>query len=727
MRRFSPVTFLLLALLTFPSAVLAQRSDFTESQSPASISTDVVIVRLAGVPMASAGLPVSAEDGQIDLATPEAQAYEAQLRAKQDEFIAYLGSVAPTARVTHRYTVVYNGVAVALNGTAVSALLAGPNVQSVSLSRVVRPTMNVSLGLIGADVLWSKVGGSGNAGSGVKVGVIDSGIDQRHPFFADATLTFPKGYPKCDFADNCALTTPKVIVAREYPKSPTYDASDANGHGTHVSGTVAGVHGTTAPGVSSTLSGVAPKAYLGNYNVFPGTTEGAYDVDIIDALEDAVRDRMNVLNMSLGGPIPVDDLGNPIEDPLKDAVNSTVDAGLVVVVAAGNSGPGSQTVSTPGVAEKAITVGATTNKHFLGVPVSTTIGSFGAAIGQFNAYDPAVSAPLANWAAALPGSGEGCEPSLDPNYRGKIVLIRRGTCNFTLKVRNAQNAGAVGVLMINNVGGDPVAMGHDGTEPKPTIPAVMLSKTDGEALRPAGGSATVDGTRQAEFVTNNHDIMAGFSSRGPTMFTYQIKPDLTGPGVNIYSSIPNGGYAFFQGTSMASPHVAGASAVLRQLNPKWKPEDIKSALSSTAKRPVFAHTNGTTPTTVMNRGAGRMDLSRAGAPGALFSPVNVSFGVVQPTSFTVSRTVTVKGTGGKRSYTAAISQTFSDPNLRVTVSPASFTLRNNETATLTLTISSNGLAVPGQYEGDITVTSGGSTQVVPYWIWLTSEAVPGIP
>lgn len=684
------------------------RSDFTETATTSSTSGNVVIVRLQGAPVASAeGIPRSEEDGQVLLESAEAQAHAAQLEGQQSAFISYLQAAAPQARVIRRWQVVYNGVAVELNGADPAVITAGPNVAAVAPARTFQPTMNVSGGVINAQALWSQVGGTNRAGAGIKVGIIDSGIDSRHPFLTDPNLAMPRGFPKCDFTENCALTTAKVIVAREYPKSDAWTADDANGHGTHVSGTVAGVSGTTAPFAQTPLSGVAPKAYLGNYNVFPGNTESASEFDIIDALEDAVKDGMNVLNMSLGGDPPPP----PIEDPLADAVNATADAGLVVAVAAGNSGPGAETIDSPGVAEKALTVGAVTNPHFIGLIVTSPAGSMGAAAGQFNAYDPPLSAALA---ASGPGvQGEQCEPTLDPTFRGKIVLVRRGGCNFTLKVRNAELAGAVGVLMQNNVAGDPVAMGHDGTEPAPRIPAVMISKVDGEALRAhLGATVSVDGTQQAEFLTQNVDIMAGFSSRGPTPYSFRIKPDVTAPGVNVYSSIPGGGYAMFQGTSMATPHVAGAAALLRQNNKRWTPQQVKSALSSTAQRPVFDHVNGTSAVTVMHRGTGRIDLGAAGKAALSFSPSNVGFGK-QLATFTASRTVTVTNNTNKK-QTVSIAVSPIRGSISVTLSTTTLQLGGGQSASVT--VRASGTTLGGEHEGDLVFTVGGQAHRVPYWV-----------
>ncbi len=424
---------------------------------------------------------------------------------------------------------------------------------------------------------------------------------------------------------------------------------------------------------------------------------------------------MNVVNMSLGGPVML-----PGPDPLEDAVNSTVDACLVVAVAAGNSGPGSETIDSPGIAEKALTAGATTNPHFIGISVNTASSSFGAAVGEFASYNPSVTGTYVKWDPALPTSGEACQQSLNPAFQGKIALIRRGSCTVTTKIRNAQNAGAIGVLISNNVAGDPVAMAHDGTDPKPTIPAAMISKSDGAAMRSAAPSTvTVDDSQQKEFLTGSVDIIAGFSSRGPTPFTARIKPDVTAPGVNVYSSVPNGGFALFQGTSMATPHVAGSAALLRQLHPRWSPQDIKSALSSSAKRPVFDHVNGTAAVTVMDRSTGRIDLTRAGSVVATFNPSNVSFGKRLPLlPFSDQRTIVVKNTGNStRTYSVAVEQTSSDPSLLVQLSTPTLTLGPGQSGTVVLTISGS-LILMGEFEGDVvfrTVTETAGLRV-PYWV-----------
>src|SRR5437867_6804478 len=454
------------------------------------------------------------------------------------------------------------------------------------------------------------------------------------------------------------------------------------------------------------MSGIAPGAWLGNYNVFPDhvneSRHGARSEDILNAVDAAIADDMDILNLSLGGGYH----GN--NDLLANGLDNAVDAGVVVAVAAGNSGPGAGTLESPGRARKVITVGASTNQHFVGQPFTYPAGggtTIGAAVGDFAAL-PTASFDL------FDTQSNGCA-SVDPGASGKLAIIDRGACVFSQKVTNAKAAGAVGVLVINNVAGDPTAMartaGFDDD-----LPAVMIGKNEGAALRASGETtASAEETFQ-EFVTpENKDILAGFSSQGPTNVDFAVKPDVTSVGVNVLSSItcvgkPVGcpgdgsGWAFFSGTSMSTPHIAGSSAVLLQLQPDWSPSEIKSALVNHADLVVKDAATGLHDIGPTAQGAGRENLSVAADATSWMDPVSASFGRVtlgHPTSvtitlsnpsgtdetFSVSVTKFTPDTFGGTVPSIYDAGTLSAGDDRVTV-PASVTVPANGSTTMTVTV-----------------------------------------
>jgi minor extracellular serine protease Vpr len=279
------------------------------------------------------------------------------------------------------------------------------------------------------------------------------------------------------------------------------------------------------------------------------------------------------------------------------------------------------------------------------------------------------------------------------------------------------------VLIYNNVLGDPTAMAQDGTPNQPTIPAVMVSETNGLALAGlAPSTATVNGTGEQEFLTDGSsaDILASFSSRGPSPFTLSIKPDLTAPGVNVYSSIPAFGcasppcFAFFQGTSMATPHTAGSAALLVQLHPTWSPAQIKSALVNSAHRPVKNPSSGAALSNPMDRGAGRIDLAAASSTPLTFDPVSVSFGQftgIPPVGFPQS--VSVQNVSG-----SIQSCSVSTGSSLVGASPSTLNVGANGHATLTLRLNAGGTA-GGDYFGDVTITCGSTVLHVPWWVRIS--------
>src|SRR5438552_16496222 len=445
------------------------------------------IVQLKGDPISTNPSTKPPHGRKIDFNSQAVRSYRAQLNQKRNEFKRWLRTNAPSARVTGEYDVALNAVAVQLNGTPLARIAAAPMVQSAEYNALYHPTLSESYKIINASDAWTAAGGRATAGAGIKIGDIDTGIDNTHPFFDPTGFSYPLGFPKCDALDSasnhkdqdCKYVSPIVIVAKVFynkAKQQGLDAQAIQDHGTHTAGIAAGVTGKTAVvnGVEiDDMSGIAPGAWLGNYNVFPGDVLNARSEDILNAVDAAIEDGMDVLNLSLGGGFH----GN--NDLLANGLDNAVDAGLVVAVAAGNSGPGAGTLESPGRARKVITVAASTNQHFVGQLFTYPEGggtTIGAAVGEFP--------PLPTASYDLFDTHSTACTSVDPGASGKLAIVDRGTCTFSTKVRNAIAAGAVGVVVINNVAGDPIGMAKDGLGGD-DLPAVMISKNDGAALRAA--------------------------------------------------------------------------------------------------------------------------------------------------------------------------------------------------------------------------------------------------
>ena len=499
------------------------------------------VVQLKGDPISTNPGTKPAHGRKIDFNSNAVRSYRAQLNAGRNQFKRWLRTNAPAARVTSEYDISLNAVAVKLNGTSLATIAAAPMVQSAEYNVLYYPNLSQSHFIINADPAWAAAGGRAMAGAGIMIGDIDTGIDNTHPFFDPTGFSYPSGFPKCDAADSnshhqdqdCKYVSPKVIVAKVFYNKAGQQGLDAQAiqdHGSHTAGIAAGIFNPSLNAVVNgvminSMSGIAPGAFLGNYNVFPGGVLNARNEDILNAVDAAIADGMDVLNLSLGGNYH----GN--NDLLANGLDNAVDAGLVVAVAAGNSGPGAGTLESPGRARKVITVAASTNQHFVGEPFTYPAGggtSIGAAVGDFDPL-PAQSFNL------FDTHSNGCT-SVDPGAAGNLAIIDRGVCTFSQKVANAKAAGAIAVLIINNVAGDPIAMartaGFDDN-----IPAVMIGLNEGTALRGSGAATASTTAIFQEFITANKDILAAFSGQGPTTVDVAVKPDVTSVGVNVLSSI----------------------------------------------------------------------------------------------------------------------------------------------------------------------------------------------
>ena len=680
-----------------------------DNAAQVSQDTGSALVQLNADPLATATATRPPHGKKIDFNSNAVKSYRAQLSALRNDYKAWLRANVPHAQVTGEFDISLDAVAVQLNGATLPQVSATPLVTHAEYEGLYRPiAFDPDLGLIHALEAWAAGGGAANAGAGVKVAIVDTGIDVTHPCFSDA------GYAKQNQLGDPHFTNNKVIAAKVFNnKTPSqhYTAEALQDHGTHVSGTVACNFGTpaTVNGVAIPygISGVAPRALLGNYNVFPGQVVNARSEDILNALEAAYADGFDVANMSLGGG------AHGIQDLLTVAVDNLDQADMVVAVAAGNSGPGLFTVESPGSAARALSAGASSVPHFVGAPVTASGATYGAATGDF----AVVSTDLTTTLHAVTGSTNGlstaCSPLPAGSLAGQIALVSRGVCAFSVKIRNAQAAGAAAVLVANNVAGDPSAMATDGTPDQPTTPAYMVSRADGQALLGVNGAATTIGATLAYFLTTNADIMAGFSSQGPTDVDFRVKPDVVAPGVNVLSSIPHAFcdtppcFAFFQGTSMATPHLAGSAAVVRGQHPDWSAAEVRSAIVNTADRDVLKNFSTAAAESNVNIiGAGRENLASAVRASAALDPVSVSFGAVPSGSGQVkSFNVTLRNVGNTAaSWQVAI--TPGDASVAYDVSPKSVTLAVGESTIVTVTMTAGRPAATGGHQAWLTVAAG---------------------
>jgi minor extracellular serine protease Vpr len=663
------------------------------------VDSSSAIVQLKGDPLSTYVKTKPAPGKKIDFSNNTTKSYRAQLSALRNDFKQWLRANAPAAKVTGEFDIALNAVAVQLNGVGLGTIASAPMVAKAQYEGRYRPLDNSDpdLALIHAIDAWNQGGGAANAGRGVKVAIIDTGIDIEHPCFDDA------GYPATPQLGDHRFTNNKVIVARVFNNQANrfdHTPEAIADHGTHVAGTVACNLDTpaTVSGVDIPydVSGVAPAAQLGNYNVFPGEDGDARSEDILDALEAAYEDGMDVTNMSLGGG------ARGVQDLLTDAVDDLDQAGLVNAVAAGNSGPGHFTIESPGSAARALTAGAMTVGHFVAAPISVGGNTYAGVSGDFAVVTEDLTAPLG---VVLDGTAlsTACNTNKPAtgSLTGKIALISRGVCTFSEKIRNAEAAGAVATLVVNNVAGDATAMGQDGTPNQPTKPAYMVALASKTALMAANGQSTTISKDLAYFTSPNSNIMAGFSSQGPTDVDFRVKPDVVAPGVNVLSSITGGEWAFFQGTSMASPHLAGSAAVVLQQHPTWSSAQVRSAIVNTADQGVLLNSNAVTTATDPNLiGAGRDNLLSAVNATVALDPVSVSFGAVS------------SGSGQTKQATIALSALSASPVTSVTIGSStgtgvsySVTLSSGR---ITVGMSAAKGASAGDHQATLRLFSGGT-------------------
>jgi minor extracellular serine protease Vpr len=692
-----------IALLS-AAATAGTRTESDGGTTAPAVDTGSALVLLKGEPLATYERTKPQHGKKVDFSSSTVKSYRAQLNNLRNDFKRWLQQNAPAAKITGEFDISLNAVGVKLNGTTLGTLASAPMVQSAQYESLYRPLAHEDpdLALVHALEAWNAGGGTpGAKGAGVDVAIVDTGIDITHPCFGD-------GNP----ANDGPFTNDRVVFAGVfYNKGDNQGLTpaDANGHGTHVAGTVACNEHTDAVldgiPIGYDPSGVAPAAKLGNFNVFPGTVGNARSEDIVDALEEAYERGFDVANMSLGG----NSQGN--QDLLAMAVDNLDEANMVIAVAAGNSGPGFSTVESPGKAARALTAGAFTVGHFIATPVVAGGTTFPAASGDFETVDADLTAPLGVVLGTGTPSGlsTACTALTPGSLSGQIALISRGVCLFSEKIRNAQDAGAIAVIVVNNVAGDPIAMGRGGIPNEPTVPAYMVSLANGIALKNLGsGTVTTIEAEQAYLQTGNSNFMAGFSSQGPTDVDFRVKPDAVAPGVNVLSSQPRFAcavppcWAFFQGTSMATPHLAGIAAVVRSQHPAWSAAEVRSAIVNNADEGVVVTSLGAPTADVNLIGAGRGNAEKAVGARVALDPVSVSFGSVSSGSGqSDSRSVQLTTLSGSGPYTVEVTgQTGGGVTFGATLSGT----------TITVTMTAARGAAAGSHQGILRV-SGPSGEV----------------
>ena len=604
----------LLVLFAARSPLLSAESVVDQPPAP-----ERVIVQLEALSLLAARIPLSE-------ATDDA--LYASALAQRDLVGQRIMDTVPGAEVEATFGLAFSGLSVRVplyDDDTIDELLRIPGVLAVYPETKFHPAAYESMEIIRAPLFWQHLGGRVTAGQDVRIAVIDSGIAIGHPMFDPAGWSYPPGYPR----GWAVHTSPKVIAARAYfrPTDPPVAGEETpvpgvagSPHGTHAAGVAAGNPVTTMLyGANRTLSGVAPGAFLMNYRIFyPSASDGverAYTTEILRALEDAIADGAHVLLNSWSGEPATAYMGSPIQQALQAASQ----AGIVVVAPAGNEGPGRATAGRlPGGLATSITVGiqgAPYGRALFGSPIEQDIG-------------PLPVRPVSD--VAPDESPYACAPLPAGSLTQQAALISRGECPFANKAYYAQQAGA-SLVLIYNTTESVTEMACVGPYCEPgviTVPVAMLSQGLGEQLLAwwalPGGTPHMTLGPAGRVLSDSPELVAPASGRGPAYMSL-LKPDFIAPGVGVVSAGLDAGYVALSGSSVSAGHVAGAAAGLLQANPTWGHTEVKAALMATARTGEPGALDQLPPwTSVLDRGAGLVDLPRAIAPLLRLDPPSLS-------------------------------------------------------------------------------------------------------
>jgi minor extracellular serine protease Vpr len=708
-----------------------------------------VIVRLAAPPLAawngSRSTASASSARRFDLQSATARAYLASLARLQDAAASQVRAAIPQARIQERFSILLDGITVQLPARSLPKLLRLRAVDKIYPSLTYTQTMDRGPSVIHAGELQAA---TGDKGQGIKIGVVDTGVDPSSPFLNAAGFSYPAGFPKGD----TKLATAKVIVAKVFP-GPVRDALSNKAfdphepHGTHVSGIAAGDEGTNAPAgrdhpATANLSGVAPRAWIGNYRVFTVPTPLGHQAntpEIVHAFEAAVADGMNVINFSGGGPET-----DPANDAMNEAVRNTALAGVVPVIAAGNDREdfGLGSAGSPGTAPDAISVAAVSNSHVFAPALSVVGGP--PSLGAIPIQGAGGQKLPGGWATldqtlvdvttvlgtdGKPVEAHLCGPATDPNtglgtlpkgsLTGKVVLVSRGLCAFVSKAERARLDGAIGIILVDNRFGE--------ANPVPIrlpIPAGMISDLDGQHLRAFlaanGGRAAIRVSSDIqELGTGRGGVITSFSSAGPTDFGHDLKPDVSAPGLDVLSSTPplttGSTFSVFAGTSMATPHVAGAAALLLQQHPTWSSWQVKSALMSTAGS-AWGDTARTQEAPVLLEGAGLANALGADDPKVFTDPQSLSFERIDVSTGAQRKSMllTVSDAGnGAGTWTVSLAPQSQTSGVTIDL-PGSVTIAPGGDVAIPVVVRAAATAATGENFGLVVISGSGVQRRVPY-------------
>jgi subtilisin family serine protease len=670
------------------------------------------------------------------------------------------------------YTVTNNGVAAQLSGKQATALSKMSGVIALSKDKLAQPDTTESPHFLGLDSnggLWQQLGGASKAGSGLVVGVIDTGIWPESASFAGGTgIPVPATWHGTCISgeqfDKHLACNDKLVGARYYlagfgktniAKDDYLSPRDGEGHGSHTTSTAAGNAGVevTIDGKNlGTASGMAPGAKVAMYKVCwdgKNVPDGCFGSDSVAAINDAVLDGVDVLNYSIGGTSE-----STVLDGVAQAFRGASNAGVFVANSAGNSGPGASTLDHP--APWVTTVAAATfRRAFQAVELGNGARYVGASTtGPLTTAAPLVTSTSVKLASATATNAALCiDGTLDPaKASGKVVVCDRGVNARIDKGFEVKRAGGVGIVLANT---SPNSINGD----YHPIPAVHVSNTDGTAIKAyitaqgAAATAKIVPLTAAELASAPQvPEITDFSSRGPSTTTGGdiLKPDIAAPGNDVVAAVAppfNHGrsFDFLSGTSMASPHIAGIGALIMAKHPNWAPSEIKSAIMTSAGDTVSSANDP------FAQGAGFVNPNGAADPGLVypttateyrqylvslgvhFAPPNDTLEPITASNLNqasiaigsvpgvASVTRTVKNVGSSAAtYTASSNQ----PGFDVTVTPSSLTLDPGQSATFTVTYSRTDAAFDEWSKGSLTWTGAGHTVRVPTAVRPVGVAAP---